>query len=220
MLLLAHRGDHRRARENTLEAFRTAVAIPGIHGLELDVRTSGDGIAIVLHDATLWRVQERRVRASRRTAAALAELGVASLEEILAACPAGAFLDVELKEDLGEAALAPIREARGGAGGGVSGVVVSSFDPASLATVRRLEPAWPRWLNSSWLSERAIGAALDLGCVGISADWRRIDAGRAERVRRAGLDLAAWTVRDPAIRDRLAALGVAAACVEGEALPG
>jgi len=219
MLLLAHRGDHRRVPENTLAAFATALAIPGIDGLELDVRASADGVAVVLHDASLARVQGRRLRASRLTEAELDGLGVPTLAEVLAACPRGAFLDVELKEDLGEVALAPLRAARGRPDGSVAGVVISSFDHAALATVRRLAPAWPCWLNTAWLSDRAIRAATALGCTGIAADWHRIDARRVDRVRAAGLDLAAWTVRDAVVRDRLAALGVVAACVEDAALP-
>ncbi len=220
MLLLAHRGDHRRAPENTLAAFAAALALPGVDGLELDVRVSADGVAVVLHDATLTRVQGRRVRASRLTVDDLAAHGIPTLAAVLAACPPRAFVDVELKEDLGEAALAPIRAARGGPGGGVDGIVVSSFDRAALATVCRREPSWPTWLNTAWLSDRAIRTASELGCTGIAAEWHRIDARRAERVRAAGMKLAAWTVRDPVVRDRLAALGVAAACVEGPALPG
>ena len=220
MLLLAHRGDHRHAPENTLAAFRAALAIPGIDGLELDVRASADGRAVVLHDASLDRVQGRRTRASRLTAEALAEHGVPTLVDVLAACPPGAFLDVELKEDLGEAALEPIRAARGRLDGRVVGIVVSSFDREALAAVRRLEPGWPCWLNTAWLSDRAIGAAVGIGCTGIAAQWHRIDARRVDRVRAAGLELAAWTVREARDRDRLAELGVAAACVEGDALPG
>jgi glycerophosphoryl diester phosphodiesterase len=219
MLLLAHRGDHRHAPENTLAAFAAALALPGVDGLELDVRASADGTAVVLHDATLTRVQGRRVRASRLTVDELAAHGVPTLAAVLTACPPGAFVDVELKEDLGEAALAPIRAARGRPGGGVERIVVSSFDRRALATVRRLEPAWPTWLNTAWLSDRAIRTAGDLGCAGIAAEWHRIDALRVDRVRAAGMDLAAWTVRDRAVCDRLAALGVAAACVEGPALP-
>jgi len=220
VLLLAHRGDHRRAPENTLAAFAAALAIPGVNGLELDVRASADGNAVVLHDVTLTRVQRRRIRASRLTVVELATHGVPTLTEVLAACPSDALLDVELKEDLGEAALGPIRAARGRPGGGVAGVVISSFDRRTLAAVRRLEPAWPTWLNTAWLSDRSIRAARDLGCAGIAAEWHRIDESPAARVREAGLELAAWTVRDPAVRDRLAALGVVAACVEGDALPG
>jgi glycerophosphoryl diester phosphodiesterase len=220
VLLLAHRGDHRHAPENTLAAFRAALAIPGIDGIELDVRASADGRAVVLHDASLHRVQGRRTRASRLTAEALVAHGVPTLVDVLAACPPGAFLDMELKEDLGEAALEPIRAARGRLDGTVAGIVVSSFDRAALAAVRLLEPGWPCWLNTAWLSDRVIEVAVGIGCTGIAAEWHRIDARRVDRVRAAGLELAAWTVRDAGVRDRLAELGVSAACVEGAALPG
>jgi glycerophosphoryl diester phosphodiesterase len=219
VILLAHRGDHRRAAENTLAAFRAALAVPGVGGLELDVRASVDGVAVVLHDASLTRVQHRRVRASRLTVRELAEHGVPALEEVLSICPADAILDVELKEDLGKTALAPLRAARGIPGGGVRNVVISSFDRQAIATVRRLEPGWPCWHNTAWLSDRAIRTARELGCAGIAVEWHRIDAGRVARARDAGLELAAWTVRTAAVRDRLAALGVMAACVEGDALP-
>jgi glycerophosphoryl diester phosphodiesterase len=219
VLLLAHRGDHRQAPENTLDAFSAALAIPGIDGLELDARASADGVAIVLHDASLRRVQGRRIRAARLTAAALSELGVPTLAAVLAACPPHAFLDVELKEDLGEAVLGPLRAARGQPDGSLAGVALSSFDQEALAAVRRLSPAWPCWLNTARLSERAIREAGTLGCTGIAAEWHRIDPARAARVAAAGLDLAAWTVRDAGARDRLAGLGVVAACVEDRALP-
>jgi len=219
VLLLAHRGDLRRAPENTLAAFAAALAIPGVDGLELDVRASADGIAVVIHDASLARVQGRRIRASRLTGRELAAFGVPGLAEVLAACPPRVVLDVELKEDLGETALAPLRAARGRVDGSVAGIVISSFDRATLATIRRLVPAWPCWLNTTWPSDRAIRFAIALGCTGIAAEWHRIDASRLARVRGAGLDLAAWTVRDAGTRDRLASLGVVAACVEGAALP-
>jgi glycerophosphoryl diester phosphodiesterase len=50
----AHRGASARAPENTLEAFRLAVEA-GAGGLELDVRTTRDGVVVVIHDATVDR---------------------------------------------------------------------------------------------------------------------------------------------------------------------
>ena len=49
-LRLAHRGNSRRATENTLAAFAAALAIPACDGLELDVRRSTDGIPVICHD--------------------------------------------------------------------------------------------------------------------------------------------------------------------------
>jgi glycerophosphoryl diester phosphodiesterase len=52
--VIAHRGASAHAPENTMPAFERAVAA-GAHALELDVRVSADGRAMVIHDATLHR---------------------------------------------------------------------------------------------------------------------------------------------------------------------
>ena len=218
MLRLAHRGDHAHAPENTLAAFEAAIARPGCDGVEFDVRVSADGVAVVLHDDTLARVQGRPERADSLTAAQLREFGVPTLVAVLSACGPDAFLDIELKEDLGATALAPIRAARGLPDGSLSHAVVSAFEPASIATVRRLAPAVGCWLNVDDLEPATIDLAVALGCRGISADWRVIDARTAAAVARAGLELAAFTFTNRRPLARLERLGVVAACVEGVVL--
>ena len=218
MLRLAHRGDHGRVPENTLAAFAAALARPDCDGVELDVRASADRVAVVLHDATLARVQGRPEAAAELTAAALRRLGVPSLADVLAACPPTAFLDVELKEDLGARALDPLFAARGLPDGSLSTAVVSAFEPASLATVRRLAPAVDCWLNADDLAPATLDRAVALGCRGISVEWRAIDERTAAAVARAGLDLAAYTFTSRRTLARLERLGIAAACVEGAAL--
>ena len=52
--VVGHRGAMAEAPENTLASFRLAEEI-GVHEIELDIRLSADGVAIVLHDATLDR---------------------------------------------------------------------------------------------------------------------------------------------------------------------
>ena len=218
MLRLAHRGDHAHAPENTLAAFAAALARPECDGLELDVRASADGVAVVLHDATLERVQGRPEAAAALPTAALRRLGVPALADVLALCPPTAFLDVELKEDLGAVALEPLLAARGLPDGSLSNAVVSAFEPASLVTVRRLAPAVACWLNAEDLEPATLDLAAALGCRGISAEWRTIDARTAAAVAGAGLDLAAFTFTSRRTLARLQRLGVVAACVEGAAL--
>ncbi len=218
MLRLAHRGDHARAPENSLAAFEAALARPGCDGVELDVRASADGVAIVLHDATLARVQGRPDRADTLTAAQLASLGVPALADVLAACGPDAFLDVELKEDLGACALEPLVAARGLPDGSLGNAVVSAFELTSIATVRRLAPNIACWLNVEDLEPATLALAVSLGCRGVSADWHAIDARSAAAVARSGLDLAAYTITDRRTLARLEGLGVVSACVEGGAL--
>ena len=52
MRVLAHRGHHRDAAENSLEAFEAAVAL-GVDGIETDVRLTADGVLVLHHDRTL-----------------------------------------------------------------------------------------------------------------------------------------------------------------------
>jgi glycerophosphoryl diester phosphodiesterase len=49
MLILAHRGYHAEAAENTMAAFDAAVRL-GVDGIETDVRLSADGKPVIVHD--------------------------------------------------------------------------------------------------------------------------------------------------------------------------
>jgi glycerophosphoryl diester phosphodiesterase len=216
-LRLAHRGDARRAPENTIAAFVAALAIPACDGLELDVRVSADGVPVICHDATLLRVQGRPERVDALPAAALAALGVPTLAEVLAAVGRRSFLDIEFKGDPGPVAVEVLAAGRGP---GLTRAVVSSFDAAALERVARLAPSWPRWLNSRTLDARTIAEALALGCRGVAVEWHALEPGPVRRAQAAGLEVASWTVRRRPTFDRLARLDVVAVCVEGPALDG
>jgi glycerophosphoryl diester phosphodiesterase len=216
-LRLAHRGDWRRAPENTIAAFLAALDVPGCDGLEFDVRAASRGVPVVIHDETLERVQRVAGRVGDMSADELARHGVPTLEEVLAAVPRRAFLDVELKGDPGRAAVDVLTAGRGPR---LERAVVSSFEPATLERVGRLAPSWPRWLNAVDLSEERVVLAQRLECRGIAAEWHAIVPRSAGRVRDAGLELVAWTVRRRPTFARLERLGVAAVCVEANALDG
>lgn len=216
-LRLAHRGDPRRAPENTIAALVAAMDVPACDGLEFDVQASADGVPVLLHDDTLERVQGRPERPGQLSATDLGDLGVPTLADAIQAVPRRAFLDVELKGDPGRAVVEVLAAGRGA---DLHDAVVSSFEPGTLERVAGLASTWPRWLNTGDLEPATVAAAVELGCRGISADWRAIDAESAARVRAAGLDLAAWTVTRRPTFARLARLGVVAVCVEGPALDG
>ena len=56
-LVLAHRGLHTAATENSMEAFEAAVAV-GVTHLETDVRATADGALVVFHDHRLDRLTD------------------------------------------------------------------------------------------------------------------------------------------------------------------
>jgi glycerophosphoryl diester phosphodiesterase len=216
-LRLAHRGDWRRAPENSIAALLAALDVPGCDGLEFDVRRSSDGVLVLNHDETLERVHGRPERVDGLTARALQALGLPSLAEVLSAVGRSAFLDIELKVDPGPAI---VQVLAGGRGPALSNAVVSSFDPAALERVAKLAPAWPRWLNRDTLDAGTIAQARALGCRGVAVQWRAVNADSVTAAQTAGLDVAAYTVRSRVTFDRLARLGIVAACVEASALDG
>lgn len=216
-LRLAHRGDWRHGPENSLAAFVAALAVPGCDGLEFDVRAARDGVAVCYHDDTLTRVHGIDRRVDELTVDELDAIGVPTLESVLSGIPRRAFLDVELKDDPGRAAFEVLVAGRGPA---LERAVVSSFEPATLERIAGLAPTWPRWLNAHDASAATIAIAAELGCRGISVEWRALDAAAMARARAAELDVAAWTVRRRPTFRRLERLGVVAVCVEAAALDG
>src|SRR5258708_39992946 len=53
-LIIAHRGASGLAAENTLAAFRLAIAL-GADGVEMDVQLSADGAPVIMHDLRVNR---------------------------------------------------------------------------------------------------------------------------------------------------------------------
>jgi len=215
-LLLAHRGDWSKADENTLDAFSAALRRPGVDGVEFDVRAARDRTPVVIHDATLRRLRGIRRRVRDLSVRELRELGVLTLAEILDALPAPFFLDIELKEDIGPRAIPVITRSRGDP---PRDVAVSSFQPATVGAVTRAGPEWRCWLITRRLDATVIGQALAAGCVGIAARWPALGPLGRRLAGAAGLELATWTVEDPAVLARVMGLGLAAVCVDPPALP-
>jgi glycerophosphoryl diester phosphodiesterase len=137
---------------------------------------------------------------------------------VLAAVPARAFLDIELKDDPGVAAVVAVVEAARGRE--PRSFAISSFTPTTLEAIGRLRPGWHRWLNVVELSTGTVATAATLGCRAIASEWHSIDVPEVARARRSGLDVVAWTVTRPATFERLSRIGVTAVCVEGAALDG
>jgi glycerophosphoryl diester phosphodiesterase len=129
--------------------------------------------------------------------------------------PRRAFLDVEIKVEVGRPLIEVLAAGRGP---DLHNAVISSFNPAALRRVRGLAPGWPCWLNAVDLSPATIARAIQLGCRGISAVARAIDRRAMTGAGDAGLDVAAWSVTRRPTYWRLAALGVVAICVDGAAL--
>lgn len=108
--LMAHRGNRVACPENTLAAFRQAVA-DGADIVETDVHVTRDGKFVCIHDATLERTTTGRGAVAEKTLAELRQLSagygrpqfaherIPTLAELAEAVPAPTVVALELKSE-------------------------------------------------------------------------------------------------------------------------
>lgn len=225
--LLAHRGLHTTAPENTMLAFAQAIAI-GADYLETDVHATRDGVAVISHDADLRRLAGRDQRLLDLDWSEVSSIRLPddqtmpSLVEALDAFPETRFnIDVK-SDDAVEPTIQAIRRA-----GAVDRVLVTSFDQSRRArTVAGLPgvatSASSRLVVSAVLIgviplrsvRRRLLATVLAGCGAIQVPERRgpvtiVTARRVADLASVGVETHVWTVDDPADMHRLVALGVA-----------
>ncbi len=160
--LLAHRGNRVRCPENTLAAFRQALA-DGADALETDLHLTADGVFVCIHDATVDRTTDGRGPVAGMTLAELKTLSasygwpafqaerVPTLAELAAILPADMALALELKTDrFLEPAICRrlVDELR--AAGVLARTVILSFSLARVQAVQAAAPDLPiGWITLS-----------------------------------------------------------------------
>jgi len=215
-LVLAHRGARTVAPENTLEAFRMALA-QHADGVELDVRRTADEALVVHHDAAAARLGVladlplEAIRAARPD--------IPTLGEALDTC-AGSLVNVEIKNLPGDAdydeseRVATLVVDHLADRAGRDEVLVSSFNLVTVDRVKELAPD----TSTAFLVTVAIDPmdalqlAADHGHEALHPSHAMLAAERAarliERARELGMLLNVWTVNDVTELERLATLGV------------
>lgn len=179
--------------------------------MEFDVRFSAEGTAVIVHDETLDRLFGVPRRVSELSDSELAGIGVPTLGEALAAMPATTMIDLELKEQPTDSLFATLITARGAE---AERVVLSSFSPSVLRTVEERAPRWSRWLNTE--SALKVEEVVDLGCEGLSVAMELLTDANLTSWIDAGIEIAAWTLREAADATWASDLRLTALCVEGD----
>lgn len=75
LAVIAHRGDHTKVPENTLEAVKAAIK-SGADYVEVDLRTTSDGHRVILHDAAVDRMTDGSGKVKELTLAEIRQLKV------------------------------------------------------------------------------------------------------------------------------------------------
>jgi glycerophosphoryl diester phosphodiesterase len=233
VIRVGHRGAAALAPENTLESISRALEL-GVDMVEVDVVSLADGTLVLAHSDDLFEISHGAAggRVSGESLADLREVAphLPTLDEALALLSrseAGIQLDVKApgyEQPLVEAVRRHELSAR---------TLVSSCYPDVLLRLGELEPGLRRGLTypfdrrgisgrrllrpAVWTALRALRAALPRRIAGLLAradasvatlQYSVVSAAVVRRCHEAGAEVLAWTVDDPALCARLAALGV------------
>lgn len=237
-IVVAHRGASSTHPENTLPAFEAAIEL-GAPVVELDVRLTADGHAVVMHDADVARttdgtgfVHELTLERIRVLDAGIADepARVPLLAEVLELVTGRAGVAIEIKnlpgdpayeadgESVVQAALAQVERVR------FDGpVLVVSFNPRSIGAARRSDAE----VLTGFLITDAIAPADGLAfAVSEGHDFllpgsRGLIAGGlgvVEAAHRADVRLGTWTVDERATFARLVDAGLDAVATNDPAM--
>ncbi|MFS2103407.1 glycerophosphodiester phosphodiesterase [Ralstonia sp. Ralssp135] len=209
---IAHRGAGKLAPENTLAAFRHGASF-GYRMFEFDVKLSGDGASVLLHDATLDRTTNGAGRLDALTLGQIAQLDAGSwhspayagepvptLGAIARYLRANNFLaNIEIKPVPGaewRTGAAVALDARTLWAGADVPPLLSSFSEEALAAAREAAPELPRALLLDKLPADWLDRLRALDCVALDANHRELTPEIIDEAHAAGFRVCCYTVND------------------------
>ncbi|MGC2231832.1 MAG: glycerophosphodiester phosphodiesterase family protein [Candidatus Acidiferrum sp.] len=220
MLIIGHRGASGHAPENTLAAFKKAVAL-GATFIETDLQLSRDARFVAIHDDSVDRTTNGQGKVHDQTLAALRRLDAGSwfgsefageriptLEEILEFSKKNDvvfYLELKPSGSWGgeHALIGALRES-----GEVARSVVISFDPAILANLRKIEPTLMTGVLYDGQLADPLKEAVDVGARQVVVRGDLVTPLMIEQARKRDLQVVCWTVNHPAHIRLLMAAGV------------
>ena len=220
MFIIGHRGASGHAPENTLAAFKKAVAL-GATFIETDLQLSRDARFVAIHDDTLDRTTNGQGKVHDQTLAALRRLDTGSwfgsayagervptLEEILEFSKKNDivfYLELKPSGSWGgeHALIGALRES-----GEVARVLVISFDPAILASLRKIEPTLMTGVLYDGQLPDPLKTAVEVGARQLVARADLVTPAMIVEARKRDLQVVCWTVNHPAHIRLLMAAGV------------
>ncbi len=223
--IVGHRGVAAHAPENTLAGIRKAAAL-GIGAVELDVKLTGDGELVLIHDDRVERTTDGTGAVRDMTLAELQSLDAGSwfdgaftgetiptlAEAIAEILQYGLQVNLEIKPCRGrevETATALVTDVRTLWPGGRPLPLISSFATASLEAAQQAAPEQPRAvLTRKGSPEQWCAAAKQVGAVALHGKADAWTPAHVAALKAAGLACGSFTVNEPEQARTLRAMGV------------
>lgn len=200
MLIIGHRGAAGHLPENTMPSFHKALEL-GADGFELDVRITGDGKLVVVHNSV---VGGQAIQTSNYADIRQLPDGyeIPLFEDFLKAFGRRAFLDIELKSPgFEEEALGLMQRHCD-----LTRTILSAFQPQTLLKVRQIAPDLPLGYiyNRTQEEESRHNCPIEY----VIPQFRLASRDLINEVHGEGLKVFAWTVNDAQEATRLMDLGI------------
>lgn len=212
MQIIGHRGARGLAPMNTTAGIKAALQA-GIDWIEFDVRATKDGVVILAHDAstlktTLWpRIIARTKFKRLAKARTFSKEPIATLTDAFKTIGAKAKINVEIKSKGCAESVVDHIERMVKAGANYDRFLVSSFKPARLREIHRLNDHVPLCLLHGTKPLTFIKLrALRLSAVGFW--YKRLPVQAIEQAKVRGLTTLVYTVNNVRKAEKLAAQGI------------
>lgn len=220
MLAIAHRGASGYAPENTLAAFRRAVAL-GVTFIETDLQLTRDAHFVALHDETVNRTTNGQGAVQHMTLSEVRRLDAGSwfgsefmgeriptlLDIVEFARRHDVVFYLELKPNGfwgGEHALiSALRDSDT-----IQRTVIISFDPVILQGLRKIEPTLMTGLLFDGQLEDPFEKALEIGARQLAVKGDLVTPNLLSAAQKRDLQVVCWTINNPAHMRLLATAGV------------
>ncbi|TXK84090.1 glycerophosphodiester phosphodiesterase family protein [Paenibacillus sp. N3.4] len=216
----AHRGSSGKAPENTLSAFRQAISDRAGFA-ELDVQETADGVVMVMHDENVLRTTGINKNMWEASSSELMKASAGSwfhpkfrddhvptLDEVIETAKDHIKLNIELKNNGHSKQLAEKTVSIIESQGFEKQCTVTSFDPALLHTVKKVNPNIKTGLIVGQKTDQfnVIWNNPDFDV--ISAAYPLVGEEFMKQAAEHHKEVYAWTVNDPAVMKRMLTLGV------------
>lgn len=220
MLQIAHRGASGYAPENTMAAFRKAVAM-GMNFIETDLQLSRDVRFVAIHDETVNRTTNGQGAVHEMTLAELRRLDaggwfggefagerIPTLEEILEFAKRHDvvfYLEIKPGGSWGgeHALIGALRESKE-----VARTVVISFDATVIEAVRKIEPTLMTGLLYDGQIPNPLDRAVEIGARQLVVRGDLVTPAMLKDAHQRDIQVVCWTVNHPAHMRLLQAAGV------------
>ncbi|MBP7857902.1 MAG: glycerophosphodiester phosphodiesterase [Candidatus Saccharimonadales bacterium] len=190
MKIIGHRGARALSPENTIASFEKAIE-HGVDAIELDVRVSRDGVAVVHHDAAIINPDGSEVIIARTSYAELLrhKPDLAALDHVIRTVAHRCQIVIEIKPDVPTKQTVRIIRDRLKRGWQLKEFAVASFDFDALQHMREQLPGVQLIVNETWSGIRALRRARRLSTKRISMSELWLYAAYLRMMKRRGIQL-------------------------------